>query len=621
VRPSPRAVRAPQGARDEHGMPFGAQLARGDAAGVRFRLWAPRFEQIELRLAGAAPALRMRSAGAGWHTLTTRRARAGTRYRYALPDGTLVPDPASRFQPEDVHGPSEVIDPLAYAWRDQAWRGRPWHEAILYELHIGAFTAAGTFRAAIERLEHLVSLGVTGIELMPLADFPGRRNWGYDGALPFAPDASYGRPEDLKALVDAAHARGLMVLLDVVYNHFGPEGNYLAHYASQFFNARHHTPWGAAINFDAPGSRVVRDYFIHNALYWLQEYHFDGLRLDAVHAIADASRPPFLQELARRVRAQGLPRQIHLVLENERNETHWLKRDAAGQPLRYDAQWNDDLHHVLHVAASGERAGYYADYPVGDAAQLGRALTQGFVFQGALSGGRGSARGQPCAQLPPTAFVAFTQNHDQIGNRACGERLGALAAPEALRAVTAACLLTPQVPLLFMGEEWGSTRPFQFFCDFGGALADSVRRGRREQFARCDAAHDTAACACIPDPTAESTFLASKLDWEQLAEPPHAAVLRWYRRLLEVRRRHIVPLLPRLTHAGEYRALGPAALSAHWRADGGGELTLALNLRPEGRSGFDDGFDDAPGRLLWRQGRAGPRGSVGPWSVRCWLRG
>ncbi len=600
-------------------MPFGAQLVRADseADGVRFRLWAPRCQRIDLLLDGTDRRLALRPEPDGWHVLTIAQAGAGSRYRYALPDGTLVPDPASRFQPDDVHGPSEVIDPRAYHWRDQDWRGRPWHEAILYELHVGTFTPAGTFRAAIERLAHLVALGVTGLELMPLADFPGRRNWGYDGALPFAPDCSYGRPEDLKALIDAAHAHGLMVLLDVVYNHFGPDGNYLSLYAPQFFNAQHHTPWGAAINYDAAGSRGVREFFIHNALYWLQEYHFDGLRLDAVHAIIDDSRPAFLEELARRVRSHALPRAVHLVLENERNEARWLARDATGRALLYDAQWNDDVHHVLHVAASGESEGYYACYGSDDGTQLGRALSHGFVFQGEPMGADWPARGEACSHLPPTAFVSFIQNHDQTGNRAFGERLGALIAPAALRAVTAVYLLAPQIPMLFMGEEWQSTRAFQFFCDFGAELAENVRRGRRAQFARFAAFRDAAARERIPDPQAESTFLASKLDWEHLAEPHHAATLRWYQALLAVRARHIVPLLARLTHAGEYHALGRGAASARWRTDGGTELTLAVNLRGQ----VTAGFIDVPGRLLWQQGSASATGSLGPWSVRCCLRG
>jgi malto-oligosyltrehalose trehalohydrolase len=620
--------------RSSHPMPFGAQLIRegcADApAGVRFRLWAPGCEHVELLLEGADRRLPLQPEAEGWHTLTVAQAQAGSRYRYALPNGALVPDPASRSQPADVHGPSEVIDPCAYRWADRDWHGRPWHEAILYELHVGTFTEAGTFRAAIERLAHLVELGVTAIELLPLADFPGRRNWGYDGVLPFAPDSSYGRPEDLKALIDAAHAHGLMVLLDVVYNHFGPDGNYLAAYAPQFFNERHHTPWGAAINYDAAGSRTVRDFFVHNALYWLQEYHFDGLRLDAVHAIIDESRPAFLEELARRVRSEALPRAVHLVLENERNEAHWLARDAAGRAPLYDAQWNDDMHHVLHVAATGESEGYYAHYRSDDGTQLGRALSQGFVFQGEPMGEEWPARGQPCTDLPPTAFVAFTQNHDQIGNRAFGERLGVLATPEALRAVTATYLLTPQIPMLFMGEEWESTRAFQFFCDFDAELGERVRRGRRAEFARFAAYRDATARERIPDPQTESTFLASKLDWEQLSHPHHAAALRWYQALLTVRTRHIVPLLPHLRHAGEYHILAPGAISACWRSERGSELTLAVNLR----SRVTAGFVDTPGRLLWQQGCAGipqepalasaspgPGGmSLTPWSVRCSLR-
>lgn len=623
-------------ARSAHDMPFGAQLVRhsregaeGDggragtrtgphahSGGVRFRLWAPRCEQVDLVLEGADERLRLQIEPDGWHALAVPQARPGSRYRYALPDGTLVPDPASRFQPEDVHGPSEVIDPRAYRWRDAQWHGRAWHEAILYELHVGTFTTAGTFAAAIVRLSHLVDLGVTGIELMPLADFPGQRNWGYDGVLPFAPDSSYGRPEDLKALIDAAHAHGLMVLLDVVYNHFGPDGNYLSLYAP-FFNEQHRTPWGAAINYDAAGSQIVREFFIHNALYWLQEYHFDGLRLDAVHAIIDESRPAFLQELARRVRSRALPRAVHLVLENERNEARWLQRDGSGCAQLYDAQWNDDVHHVLHVAASGESEGYYAHYCSDDGTQLGRALSQGFVFQGEPMGEHFPSRGEACTHLPPTAFVSFTQNHDQIGNRAFGERLGALASREALRAVTAACLLTPQIPMLFMGEEWESARAFQFFCDFGAELAEQVRRGRRAEFARFAAFRDPHVRERIPDPQAQSTFLASKLDWEELSAPAHAAALRWYRALLAVRTRHVVPLLPLLRQAGEYRALGRGAVSACWRTDSGTELTLAVNLRAETTAGFVD----LPGRLLWQQGRAGTAGSLAPWSVRCCLRG
>jgi malto-oligosyltrehalose trehalohydrolase len=452
---------------------------------------------------------------------------------------------------------------------------------------------------------------VTVLELMPVADFPGRRNWGYDGVLPYAPDSSYGRPEHLKALVDAAHARGLMVILDVVYNHFGPEGNYLSRYAPQFFNSRHHTPWGAAINFDADDNRTVREFFIHNALYWLEEFHLDGLRLDAVHAIVDDSPMHILEELAQRVRSAALPRAAHLILENEHNQARWLQRGARGEGTLYDAQWNDDLHHVLHVAASGESEGYYADY-IGRTDRLGRALAQGFAFQGEMMPYRAAARGEPCVHLPPAAFVAFIQNHDQVGNRALGERLSAIADPAALRAVTALYLLLPQIPMLFMGEEWHSPRPFKFFCDFGPELADAVRDGRRKEFAHFEAFSDAVGRESIPDPQALATFEDSKLDWERLAEPRHAATLRWYRDLLAVRKRHIVPLLPALAQAGEFSIVDDGAVIVRWRAASGALLTLMANLSARSTRGFPAEH----GSLLWQEGRTDAAGTFSPWSLR-----
>ncbi len=589
-----------------HLLPHGAEPT---AQGVRFRLWAPGCQAVELVLEGGAT-LAMSAGEEGWFELTTDQARAGTRYRYRLPDGLQVPDPASRFQPEDVHGPSEVIDPTAYAWQDGDWRGRPWHEAVVYELHVGTFTAAGTFRAAIERLDHLVALGVTAIEIMPIADFPGARNWGYDGVLPYAPDSSYGRPEDLKALIEAAHARGLMVLLDVVYNHFGPDGNYLPVYAPQFFTERHQTPWGAAINYDGEHSRPVREFVIHNALYWLQEFHLDGLRLDAVHAIIDDSPKHLLDELAERVRAQITERPVHLLLENEENEAHRLRRDAQSQPQHYTAQWNDDVHHVLHVAATGEDKGYYADY-LGDTDKLGRALAEGFAFQGEMMPYRGEARGEPSAELPPGAFVAFIQNHDQIGNRAFGERIGAIAPPQAVRAITAVYLLLPQVPMLFMGEEWNAAQPFLFFCDFHGELAEAVRKGRREEFAKFPEFQDEKLRARIPDPQAQTTFEASKLDWSALDQEPHAQWLAWHRQLLTVRREQIVPVLPRITHGGIYRVVAPGAVVVSWRLQQGGELTLAANLSERPVSGFPR----LTGTPIWQEGQAGAGDTLAAWSV------
>ena len=567
--------------------------------GAAFRLWAPGVDAVELAIEGR-PAVPMRPDGGGWFVAEAAGAAPGTLYRFRLPDGRLVPDPASRFQPRDVHGPSELID-LTYGWTDRAWRGRPWSEAVAYELHIGAFTDAGTFRGAIEKLAYLAALGVTALEIMPVADFPGRRNWGYDGVLPYAPDSSYGRPEDFKALVDAAHGLGLMVLLDVVYNHLGPDGNFLHSYAPAFFTDRHTTPWGAAINYDGAGSRPVREFAIQNALYWLGEFHLDGLRLDAVHAIVDDSETPLLRELAERVHGAGFGRPIHLVLENERNEARWLAPDL------YTAQWNDDVHHVLHVAATGEAMGYYAEY-LGDGEKLGRALAQGFAFQGEVMAYRGSARGEPSAGLPPGAFVAFIQNHDQIGNRAFGERLSTIAPPEALRAVSAIYLLLPQVPMLFMGEEWGCERPFPFFCDFSGDLADAVRDGRREEFKRFPQFRDPVARARIPNPQAEQTFLAAKLDWQALDEPRHAAWVERYRHLLAVRRAEIIPRLERIRSGGRYHVLGPAAVRVE-----GGDVSLLANLSPHPLPA-----PPLDGREFWREGEVGSR--LGPWSVRWAVR-
>jgi malto-oligosyltrehalose trehalohydrolase/4-alpha-glucanotransferase len=593
-------------------MPFGAEVSADGT--VRFRLWAPSQHNIQLTLDDADHPRAMRSIGEGWHELVTDRAHPGTRYQFVLPDGLRVPDPASRYQPKDVHGPSEVVDPLTYRWNDTGWRGRSWAEAVIYELHIGAFTPEGTFHAAIGKLDHLIALGVTAIEIMPVADFPGAYNWGYDGALPYAPDSVYGRPEDLKALVDACHARGLMVLQDVVYNHFGPEGAYIHAIEPTTFTDRHKTPWGAAINMDGEASPMVREYFIHNALYWIEEFHMDGLRLDAVHAILDESPRHFLVELAERVREATPDRHIHLVLENEENSARRLQRREDDRlPRLYTAQWNDDLHHVLHVAASGDSQGYYADYK-GDTDKLGRALAEGFAFQGEVMPYRGRPRGEPCAKLPPLAFVAFIQNHDQVGNRPFGDRLTAFASPEAVRAVAAVYLLLPQVPMLFMGEEWAAEQPFPFFCDFGPELADAVRNGRREEFARFPDFQDPAKRELIPDPTAEETFASAKLAWDDVLLAPHAGWLGWYRRVLAVRHDAIVPRLAGIRSGGRYQVIGDSAVVVRWSVDlDGGELSLAANL-----SGVAvDGFPLVTGRVLWREGKQDDNsGRFGPWSVR-----
>jgi malto-oligosyltrehalose trehalohydrolase len=591
-----------------HRMPFGAEV-QADGT-VRFRLWAPSYQKIEIELDGEMVA--MGHAGEGWHELVTDRARADTRYRFVLPDGSRVPDPASRYQPEDVHGPSEVIDPRDHVWRDTGWTGHPWEQAIIYELHIGAFTPEGTFRAAIGKLDHLVALAITAIEIMPVGDFPGRRNWGYDGVLPYAPDSSYGRPEDLKGLVEAAHARGMMVLLDVVYNHFGPEGAYIHSIAPQTFTDRHKTPWGTAINLDGPESGPVREFVLHNALYWIEEFHLDGLRLDAVHAIFDDSPKHLVEALAERVRAAAPGRHIHLILENEDNRARWLVRDQNGQPRWYTAQWNDDVHHVLHVAASGEAKGYYADYR-GDTEKLGRALAEGFAFQGEPMPYRcGTPRGERSTHLPPSAFVAFIQNHDQVGNRAFGDRVTDFVPAAAVRAIAAVYLLLPQVPMLFMGEEWGAAQPFPFFCDFGPDLADAVRKGRRDEFARFPEFHNAWAREHIPDPTAELTFTSAKLDWGNITHSPHACWLEWYRQVLAMRHAEILPTLSSICEAGRYEVLGEGAVVVRWQLGACGLLLLAANLASVPAAGFPA----ETGRVLWQEGDAGADGTFGPWTVR-----
>jgi maltooligosyltrehalose trehalohydrolase len=497
-----------------------AAPAAGASATRRARLWAPAAGRVEL-LVYADPQGRqlierraMKPLPDGWHEAGEPLAE-GAYYRFGLPDGLAVPDPASRFQPADVHGASQWILPPPPRG---PWRIRPWHEQLIYELHVGTFTEAGTFRAAIDRLDELAELGVTAIELMPIAEFPGRCSWGYDGVLPFAPDASYGTPADLVSLVDAAHERGLAVLLDVVYNHFGPDGNFLHCYAPGFFDAGRCTPWGQAIAFDTPAARPVRDFFIENAVHWVRDYGFDGLRLDAVHAILDESGTHLVREIARRVaEAAGPGRTVFLLLENEDNAASLLEPDANGTPGA-TAQWNDDFHNALHVLLTGERDGYYADFADDPAGRVARALAEGFVFQGepsALRGGR--ARGEPSAHLPATAFVNFAQNHDQVGNRVFGERLGHLLhrqrprdAGRIQRLALATLVLAPGIPMLFMGEEFDSDAPFLYFCDHGGELGAQVRAGRRREFADFIAAAGLEVDD-MPDPIGEASFAASRI--------------------------------------------------------------------------------------------------------------
>ena len=543
-------------------IPFGATLL--DHNRTRFRLWAPAEQEVSVDIEGGK-AWPMRRLDDGWFE-TDVTCGAGAHYRYRLGSGVAVPDPASRAQAEDVHGPSVVVDARAYRWQRPDWRGRPWRETVLYELHVGTF---GGFAGVQAELSRLKALGITAVELMPINDFPGVRNWGYDGVLPFAPDHAYGTPDDLKALVDAAHEQGLMIFLDVVYNHFGPDGNYIGTYA----------PWGPAIDFRRP---EVRRYFTENALYWLMEYRFDGLRFDAVHAITEAD---WLDEMAAAVRATVEPgRHVHLVLEHDGNVADHLRQN-------FDAQWDDDAHHVLHVMLTGETEGYYSDYADHPAGRLARALAEGFIYQGQPSAHRdGEKRGTPSDDLPPTAFVLFLQNHDQIGNRAFGDRLTTLADAKALEAAVALQLLCPQIPLIFMGEEDASPTPFQFITYHHRKLAEAVREGRRREFASFAAFADAKKRASIPDPNAPETF-------EQSRPVPDAALGTarhdLYRRLLGIRSETIVPRMDGARSIGA-KAIGPSAVVAGWRMGDGAVLTLAVNLGADACS-----VDPPPGTVIF----------------------
>ena len=576
---------------------FGARLT---ADGASFRLWAPAAKRVDVFLEDLHPLQRGED---GWFSADIAGVRAGARYRFRIDGEIDVPDPASAFQPHDVSGPSEVIDHAAYPWLASAWRGRPWHEAVVLETHVGTFTRSGTYRAMIDRLDHVMASGITALELMPLADFPGSRNWGYDGVLWYAPDSAYGRPDDLKALIDEAHLRGLMVFLDVVYNHFGPEGNYLGRYAPGFFTEAQ-TPWGSAIDYRVP---EVRAFAVENALCWLREYRFDGLRLDAVHAISEPGAILMLHDLSRAVGELAVKtgRHIHLVLENDDNAASLL--DAGQDPPdgKYRAQWNDDYHHAWHVLLTGESHGYYRDYQRSPRQDIARALASGFVYQGEASAHRdGKSRGEPSNALAPAAFVNFLQNHDQIGNRALGDRLEGHASTKAIEAGLAITLLAPMVPMLFMGEEWGSKAPFPFFCDFHGDLAEAVRQGRRREFAGAYAKYGDE----IPDPLKISTFQSAILDWESRKEPPGRKRLALVRDLLAIRDREVVPRLAGAAF-GEAQAADNGLLTAHWRMGDGAALLLLANL-----SAAEIAHQPAEtgGDPIWG---GEPRSLVPPWSV------
>jgi maltooligosyltrehalose trehalohydrolase len=581
---------------------FGPRLTKD---GALFRLWAPAAKRVDLLLDKPHA---MTRGDNGWFSIEISGAGASTRYKFRIDDEIDVPDPASAFQPDDVFGPSEIIDHDAYPWRAKNWRGRPWQEAVVLETHVGTFTKEGTYRGMIERLDHLVETGITALELMPLADFAGSRNWGYDGVLWYAPDSAYGGPEDLKALIDEAHLRGLMVMLDVVYNHFGPEGNYLGRYAPNFFTDAH-TPWGSAIDYRVP---EVRAFAIGNALHWLRDYRFDGLRLDAVNTIVEIGEIPILNDISKAAGklAAETGRHIHLVLENSDNRVTLL--DSAEEPPRgkYRGQWNDDYHHVWHVMMTGEAKGYYGDYQTSPRRELAKALASGFVYQGEVSTfWSGKRRGEPSGKLPPTTFINFLQNHDQIGNRPLGDRLENIAASAAIEAALAVTLIAPMTPMLFMGEEFGSRAPFPFFCDFKGGLADAVRKGRRSEYAWAYAKYGDE----VPDPLAKETFDSAVLDWDARNAEPGRTRLKLVRDLLAIRRREIAPRLANASF-GEAYATDDGFLTAHWRLGDGKILRLLANLSDRD---LTPSPDEARGTLIWGNELKGtmPPPILEPWAV------
>jgi maltooligosyltrehalose trehalohydrolase len=505
---------------------IGAKLLENDRC--LFRVWAPAVSSVEVIIVGpSGRSMPLDDSGDGYFSATADNIPSGSLYRYRLNGEKERPDPASRFQPQDVHGPSQVIDDF-FPWEDSHWAGWPLQRAVFYELHVGTFTRDGTFDAIVPHIAELKELGVTAIEVMPVAQFPGSRNWGYDGVLPFAVQNSYGGPQGFKRLVNACHKIGLAVVLDVVYNHLGPEGNYLADFGP-YFTDRYKTPWGPALNFDGPESDHVRRYFIANAVYWITEFHVDGLRLDAVHAILDHSPYTFLEQLADEVKQQAtaLGRQVLLIPESAANDARLIRGRKLGG-YGFDAQWNDDFHHALRGVLTGERSGYYQDY--GEFGQLVKAFREGFVYSGEYSAFRRHRHGTSTKDIPAERFVVFAQNHDQVGNRMLGERLSQLVSFEALKLAAAAVILSPFIPLLFMGEEYGEEAPFQYFISHGdGGLIDAVRHGRRLEFAAFGWPGEP------PDPQDEKTFLRAKLNHQLKREGKYRALRDFYRELLRLR--------------------------------------------------------------------------------------
>lgn len=581
-------------------MPFGAEVCDD---GVYFRLFGPAADAVKLALDADRVVLDMERSSDGWHTVRTSDAGAGTLYQFVLPDGARVADPASRSQPQGAQGPSEVVDPERFVWSDASWLGRPWIETVFYELHVGTFTPEGTFRAAIAKLDALVELGVTAVELMGIAQFEGRWSWGYDPVLIFAPESQYGTPDDLKALVDAAHTRGLMIIFDVIYNHFGPVGNFISRYFPQMCSTRHNTPWGAALNFDDDGSGEVRAFIFHNALYWIEEFHADGLRMDATHTLIDTSPKHILDELRERVLELHLERAVHLVVEHEKNIAPKVGRNQAGEIVQFAAQWNYDIPR-LQTCVFGD---FCAPGLENVTRQAELAVAEGFVVD------LHEQHQRPEYMAPPTSFVSFIQTHDLVGNRILGDRLSQNASGEKLRALSALYLLMPQIPLIFMGEEWNATTPFPYFCDYPGETGENIRAQRREGFKQIIPEPTEAEKDRAPDPQAKSTFESARLDWNELKKRDHAEWRERYRRLLEVRREVVVPLLENLHGCcGSIDDMRPGMIAVTWTLKDGARLQVVANLCAEVRRDVPETI----GNVFWSEGEIASDGTLAPWAVR-----
>jgi maltooligosyltrehalose trehalohydrolase len=546
-----------------------------------YRVWAPLAEQVSVSVGGEELAMIRDANIEGWWMSEGRHARAGESYCFQIDDAHDLPDPRSGWQPEGVHGPSRVVDHQAFHWTDGEFQARPLSSALIYELHVGTFTAEGTFEAIIPRLDHLKRLGVTHVELMPVADFPGKFGWGYDGVCLFAPRHQYGGPDGLKSLVDACHARGLAVILDVVYNHLGPSGNYLSKFGP-YFTDQHHTPWGDAHNFDGPYSDEVRRYFCDNALMWLRDYHLDGLRLDAVHAIVDTSATTFLEQLATEVDVlkAHLGRHLILIAESDLNDPRIVRPWEIGG-FGIDAQWSDDFHHALHSVITGEKNGYYSDF--GSMCDLATAFETSYVYTGRRSKFRMKRHGRPPIGLTGHHFLGYVQNHDQLGNRAKGDRLCHLTTLERTKVAAALVLTAPFIPMLFQGEEFGSTSPFQYFADFADEpeLAKAISEGRRKEFGQFGWKPED-----VPEPGSPETFERSKIQWDEVEREPHASLLEWHRRLIALRRK-----LPQLTDGRLDLIVTDASDEEQWLFVERGLVSIVANLA------------DIPKRIPLREGR------------------